>query len=134
MKSVIELMQILQDGLTAGSIGLSGGIYKVTRPANSKVEDIVINSLSAGNEQVQNAILNVNVHVPNITVLVNGVNDANQPDINRIDALLKKILPLLKETWFTGGNFELQNHNLIEDNVANNHYVNIRIEFFIDNV
>lgn len=45
---------------------VSGSLYRMPRPINSKMEDIVISVLASGNGQIQPFVLNVNVYVPNI--------------------------------------------------------------------
>lgn len=113
---------------------ISGGIYKQRRPAGSKKEDIVINSLPVANGQLQTGIVNVNIHVPNLVVKVNGVQDSSQPDLVKLNDLTVAVIAVLSDVWSENYRYDVQQQMVIEDEEAQDHYSNIRIEFFSYNL
>jgi hypothetical protein len=54
---------------------------------NSDKEDVVINSLPINNSQMQSGVFNVNIHVPNLVLNINGNIDTTQPNHERIKQL-----------------------------------------------
>lgn len=105
----------------------SGGLYKFQRPANSIKEDVVINSLSVNREEVQQGIVNVNIHVPNL--IISG--DSSQPNTKRLDELSDLFQQAFEgEIWEANGQYEfnIQQDILFQDS-NNQHYINFRIEF-----
>mgnify|MGYP000160776335 CR=1 FL=1 len=136
MKSTLDLVDIVWQKLQAGALkaAISGDIHKHRRPANSQLEDVVINSLPISSQQMQEAIVNVNIHVPNISIAVNGAVDNTQPDHERLKTLVPLAVADLSDTWGDDYNFDVQQQVLIEDREAKDFYINIRLEFFNVNI
>lgn len=136
MKTTLDEVDIIWSAVNASALktAINGGIYKHKRVLNSSKEDVVINALPITSEQIQNGIVNVNVHVPNHSVqLADGV-DNSQPNHTRLKALATIAVAVLKDTWADDYNFDVQQQILIEDKEANDHYINIRLEFFNVNI
>lgn len=112
---------------------ISGGIYKNQRPANSKKEDVVTNCLPVNNEQLQKTVGNVNVHVPNKLIKVNNVQES-VPDLVRLKQLAAEAIGIYKDNWTGTLNYDVQQQTLIKDEEAGDWYINIRIEFNIENL
>ncbi|WP_343302849.1 hypothetical protein AAHN97_14990 [Chitinophaga niabensis] len=118
------------------SAAISGGIYKHGRPLNSGKEDCVVNSLPISGAQLQEGVLNVNIHVPNIVIVSEGNQDATQPNSPRLDELTRIAIDRLTDAWEESGdvNFTIEQQVLIQEDSINEHYSNIRLTFFSVNV
>lgn len=103
----------------------SGSLYKFKRPFNSDKEDVVINSLPMNNEDLQEGVLNFNIHVPNI-----GTGDSSQPNTARLGVLTKAARQLLDEVWHAKADymFYVQQDMTYQDN-DQSWYQNIRVGF-----
>lgn len=136
MKSTLDLVDIVWQQLQTGALkaAITGDIHKHRRPANSQTEDVVINSLPISFQQMQEAIVNVNIHVPNLSIAVNGSIDNTQPDHARLQTLTTLAVADLTDTWGDEYNFDVQQQILIEDKEAKDFYINIRLEFFNVNI
>jgi hypothetical protein len=108
------------------------GIVCKRRPLNSNKEDIVIGSLPVNNEQVQQAVANVNVHVPNLSISTGAGIDTTQPNTKRLKEITDKVIHLLDEKYFDSYWFYVQQQNLFED--EQDHYSNIRLNFYSENI
>lgn len=115
---------------TSNVLNITGNIYKYQRPLNSPLEDIVINSLPMSNDQLQECIVNWNIHVPNLRLDFGGKSDNSQPDTIRLKQLTKAIKDHLSEFWGDDAEyqFNIQQENLIRDDDGT-WYMNIRVEF-----
>jgi hypothetical protein len=131
MKTTFDMVDIVWQRLNGSQLKteISGGVYK-KRPTGSQVEDVVINCLPVNNEDLQQAVLNVNIHVPNITIQANGVQDSSQPNTERLQELAALAIETLSDVWVGDCNYDVQQQGMIEDPEAGDHYVNIRLEFF----
>jgi hypothetical protein len=132
MITSLEIVDILWAKLNGSPLkaAIDGGIYKNRRPASSEKQDVVINCLPVNNQQLQTTIANVNIHVPNISIDVNGVQDSSQPDHVKLLALSKIAVGVLKDIWSGDYNFNVQQEVLIQDEEQGDYYINIRIEFY----
>ncbi|MEZ2446124.1 hypothetical protein AB6805_30625 [Chitinophaga sp. RCC_12] len=132
LEAVDSVYHKLAVGILPGTI--TGGLYKENRPTNSKSEDVVINSLSINSEQLQEGILNVNIHVPNLIISVNSIQDNSQPDFVRLKTLTALAISDLIDVWTGNIHYTVQQHALFSDNELNEHYSNIRLEFYSTNI
>jgi hypothetical protein len=135
MINTLDIIDVLWARANTSNLkpSLSGGIYKNRRPASSDKEDLVINSLPVNNEQLQVAVANVNIHVPDITVNVNNIQD-RQPNHERLKILTGLAIPIFTDQWVGDYHYDVQQQTIIQDEEANSHYINIRIEFFNINI
>lgn len=96
IRSLINVPEVLT--------AIDGDIWQFVRPINSDRADIVIGVMGIDNDYIQNANVNVLIHVPNIQVTKGPLIDW-QPDQGRFNALCDIIAPLLdnqyKETFHT---------------------------------
>jgi hypothetical protein len=102
----------------------SGKLYRFKRPLNSSSEDVVVNALPISYGKLQEAVLNVNLHVPNLTL---GA-DQTQPNAKRLKELAGITTALLKRVTGDGYRLDIDQERLFED-TSNSHYVNLRILF-----
>lgn len=103
---------------------LTGGIFKNRRPKDSLKEDIVIRTLIMNAEQVQEVVININIHVPNLKL----TNDSTQPDEDRLSRITDIVVAALKDYrgydyWFT---IKIPGIPYPDDN---NWFSNIQVEF-----
>lgn len=111
----------------------NGQLKKYERPLNSVLEDVVVNGLPVVKDDVDEAILNVNIFVPNLK-LPNNDADRSQPDTARL-LVLSKLGNIAfndgKEIWDDAGEycFKYQQDTVMPDE-NNQHYINFRIEFY----
>lgn len=128
MRTNIEVIDLIYQILKPLEEGLSGGIYKIQRPANSNKEDIVINSLILASGDIQKGTFNINIHVPDLLIkLENQVQ--NQPDLKRLKELNKLVKSKIDEIYNEDYNLFVIWENTLKDIDAKNHYINIRIQF-----
>lgn len=119
-------------GLMTDTLKPNGGLYKFQRPQNSVKEDVVVNLLVQARGQVQQGVINVNIHVPNLSLPTNPV-DNTQPNVPRLKYLTGLANAALEEVYGDDYNFEVQQDNLFADE-NNQHYSNIRITFTSINI
>lgn len=115
---------------------ITGDIYKLQRPDDSDKEDIVIGSIAVSSGSIQPATININVHVPCITVKINGKTQ-KQPNLKRMRELSKKLIEIFRgnkgvylddvcscwisnqtdikepniDQWYTNNRVEIRYHN-----------------------
>ena len=135
MMTTLDIVDILWSRADGSSLksSINGSLCKHRRDPNSTKEDIVFNCLPVNGEQLSKAIANVNVFVPDIEVEANGQID-KQPNHTRLKALASEAVGIYKENWTADLNYSVQQQVLIADPDSGCHYINIRIEFFIENL
>lgn len=124
-----DIFNLIKDSELAKS--LSGQIYKTgVKPLNSKKEDCVINIAGNQNGEIQRAIVNVNIHVPDLYI---AKDKTWVEDTKRLRVLCK-----LAEQLFTSKRVkrmrkvELESQRVFADQ-GNEHFINNRILFNIYN-
>lgn len=128
MRTNIEVIDLIYQILKPLEEGLSGGIYKIQRPANSNKEDIVINSLILASGDIQKGTFNINIHVPDLLIRFKNQTQ-NQPDLKRLKELNKLVKSKIDEIYNKDYNLFVLWENTLKDIDAKNHYINIRIQF-----
>jgi hypothetical protein len=134
VKTDFEQVDILYDDLVSAGIKnqISGDVYKYKIPAGeSDKENIVVNSLPVTIGQLQNGTANVNIHVPNIHISDNGIEDS-VPNNTRLKELTDFVVNALLQKFGSGYSYFIQQQNIIED--IGNYFSNIRVEFVFINV
>lgn len=131
MKSALQMASEAYQLLIASSIktSINGGIYLMKRPQNSIVQDIVINTLALTNNQLQAGVFNINIHVPNITVQLNGKSDNTQPDLLTLGTISDLVGVIFQD--YVGLDFRMyidQPGNPIKDDDGT-WYINLRINY-----
>lgn len=127
MKTASDVIDILWSLLNASPLktAINGGVYKMERPLNSNVEDVVINTLPVNFLQLQTGLANVNVFVPN---LLSG--GESKPNTKRLKELSLLAVNALKDVWSDDYHLEVQQQTLIKDEESNQYFINIRVDFF----
>lgn len=144
MRTTFDLEDIIYQVLIASpalisttATKLSGGIYKSGgRPLGSVAvkEDIVIGTLPVNNAQVQQAVMNINIHVPNLNLLIDNVQDKTKPDHVRLKVLTDLVIGLVDNKTISNYWFDVQQQHVFEEPGANEHYSNIRLNFYSENI
>lgn len=104
MKTSTEIIDMIYQylvttELVTGANGLSGAVYPLQRPEGSDKEDLVIGTLSLDGEDVQIGVFNLNLHIPNLEVVVNG-RPQKQPDRARMRVLSGMLRDAISEHYF----------------------------------
>ena len=136
MRTTLDLVDILWAYLNASALKneLTGGIYKHIGPVNSQKEDVVINSLPIVNLDLQTAVANVNIFVPNPVQNINGVQDTSQPDSARLQALGAMAMVILDSHYGADYSFSVQQSVLLSDDTSGSWFLNIRVNFYSINL
>lgn len=134
MRTTLDVVDDLYQALNYTDIknAIDGDIYKHRRLLNSRKVDIVINSLPINSEQLQTCIANVNIHVPDIEVNVDG-NIDYQPDHVKLKELASLVM-LYLEVWEGDYHFSVQQQTIFKEDEANEHFVNIRVNYYSINL
>ena len=101
------------------------------RPENSKLCDVVINTLAAGGERRPKlATSNVNIHVPDIEVRIGG-QPQRKAARETIRPIVAAVTGALKAAVIPGLTISVGDETVIREVNAPEHYANIRVEWFI---
>jgi hypothetical protein len=135
MKTTLDLVDVVYNELKSGPLksAINGGVYKYTRPLNSSLEDVVINSLPVTNQQLQQAIVNVNVFVPNADISLGG-SQQKMADHVRLKALGALAVDELKDGISGDYTWDVQQQTVIQDDESDSYYINIRLQFYVSNI
>lgn len=124
------LYQIL-NGSPAILSAISGGVYIDERPDGSEADDIVVNTIDLTQEHApQLGTSNVNIHVSDIDVQINGVQQKKK-NRERLKSLTTIVLDALKSAKIEGLALIVTNQTTIKEPTINQHYVNIRVDWVI---
>ena len=137
MKTTLQFVDLVWARLNADvslNNAIDGGIYKQKRPDGSIKKDVVVNSLAVDNEQLQRGVINVNIHVPNLLVVINEQPDNSQPDHVTLNEISQIVIGLLKDYWGTEFHCDIQTQSLIEEPELKENFVNIRVSVFSINI
>jgi uncharacterized protein len=124
-------------GVLTGSLelrtALSGDIYVGDRPDDSQKEDITVNTLAIPYGSIQEAVSNVNIHVPDRKQRVKG---KEQFKINRerLRFLTEIAIRVIENASVPNLLFWVGDQATIQERGINQHYVNLRIRWNIHNV
>lgn len=135
MKQTFDIEDYLYglfDGSAELKAAITGGIYKGDeRPDDSKLEDVVINTITTTQEFTpQKAVSNVNIYVPNINIKTGGQNQ-KKANRTRLKELSVMAAGILRGASIEGLTFWITNQVTVKDPDINQHFVNLRIEWNI---
>lgn len=134
LEIVDELFLALHVADVLGAI--TGNVYKMQRPLDSDLLDIVINCLPTNNLQVQTAVANVNIHVQNLSLGSAAGVDNTQANIPKLRALTNLVISKLNDKYPLGKPFwyDVQQQNVFAEPNINEHYSNVRVNFYSINI
>ena len=131
---IVDIIYLVLSANTSVTSSINGKVYKNQRPTNSDKQDIAIGSLPINAEQIQRTVVNVNIHVPNLRIKINGVQDNSQPDLVKLNEVTTLVIGALKDKVFNDYWFDVQQQNLFASETTGEHYSNIRIDFYSENI
>jgi hypothetical protein len=131
MKHSLEAVDVIWKTVNVIYNQINGGIYKLTRPVDSKLEDIVVNALPINSENIQRCIVNVNCYVPDMLVNIKG-KSILMANTARLKELATAVMDILEDKADMGYYFHLQNQHILKAD-EDQHYVNLRIEVVFTN-
>lgn len=130
----IETDDILFNTLNASEglkNSLTGGIFvQGERPDNSEKEDVTINNIVISHEYPQSGTSNINIHVPDLKVKIQG-QEQRKADRERLRFLTNLVISILKEARINGLIFWIDTETVIKEPAISEHYTNLRIEWNI---
>ncbi len=112
---------------------ISGKVYKLRRPLNSKLEDIVINALPISDEIPQECIVNVNCYAPNIETKISGVSTLS-PDTKRMKEVAELVAETLEDVDAADYHYFISNQAVLQDESSDEHYTNFRVTFLFTDI
>ena len=135
MKTTFEAVDIIWSRLNElVSDQVSGGVYKYRRPFNSTNEDVVIGALPMSQDIPQTCSINVNCYVPNIKAKIKNVPNNDLPDALRLSNLAAFIISALTNVTDDRCYYYISNQAMLSNEAGNEHYVNIRLEFYFTDI
>lgn len=136
-KSTLDAEDILYSYVAESSLKTavtttSGEVFKGRKPINYQKEAVEIISLPINNEDIQEGIVNINIHVPNLLINQNNVQDPSQPNHPRLQELTNLALGILNDVFIPASDcgFEVMQQTLIQDEEGGAYYSNIRVRFY----
>ena len=124
------LYVILKESTSITSV-ITGGVYPGSRPDNSIKEDVVVNTIALTQDSLpQIGTSNVNIHVADVTVTIDSVQQKVE-NRSRLKALTALVLDALRDATITGLAIVVETQTTIEEADVSQHYVNIRINWYI---
>lgn len=126
--SVFDGKQWIYDLLNINEVksNISGKIYKNKRPTESKLEDIVINSILMDNGFLQDGTFNVNCYVPFLSVTINNISQS-MPNEKKLSEIFQIVNPLLDDVFKDDFNLTIERHETIDVETEKASYINFRI-------
>lgn len=107
---------------------ITGRVSKDWAPEDSKKEEIVVNSITTDNGTDQRGVVNVNIHVPNQIVNIDGASQG-LPNNRRFEVLGNIAKGVLKSGFGSNYNFWTESQQKIRNPQTGNWYLNFRIRF-----
>ncbi len=118
MRTLFKLLQPLEEDIT-------GKVCIMTRDDNSFKEDIVVVPLAITSEFVgQTATTNINIHVPDIRVNIDGVQQL-KPNIDRMNELYLLVANLIDDARVEDVSLRIVSHHTLPESSIQSHYVNV---------
>jgi hypothetical protein len=125
------LFELLKNAPELQALNLTGNVYAGNRPLNSTLEDVAINTIALTQEYLpQLGTSNINIHVKDLDVKIGGVSQKMQ-NRARLKQILDAVLSVVRAGMIQGVGFTIENQTVIAESSINQHYVNIRINWFI---
>lgn len=130
MKTTADQIQILYNILKNSSLNsaLNGGLYKMERPQNSQLEDIVVSSMLVGDGGFQEGVANVNIYIPKMDVNIGG-QVQKMPNTSRISTVWPLATLALEENSGDDYSCWCSRTQEFDEPLINQTRLSLRIEF-----
>ena len=110
-------------------LDISGGVYTAgERPANSTAEDIVINNINFEHSTPRRGISNINIHVPDIVVTIDGIQQ-RKTNRDRLNAIAQTVQTVIDSTTLRGVSLRIDTTQVFAE--ENEHYLNMRCNWIV---
>ena len=110
-------------------LDISGGVYTAgERPANSDAEDIVINNINFDHATPRRGISNINIHVPDIVVTIDGIQQ-QKTNRNRLNEIAQTVQTVIDSTTLRGVSLRIDTTQVFAE--ENEHYLNMRCNWIV---
>lgn len=133
MMQTFDTDNIIYDLLKGSALNteITGDIFTGERPDDSLKEDVVINTITTSQDlSPQKAVSNVNIYVSDIDVKISGKNQ-KKANRKRLKELSEITSAILRSAKIEGLLILITNQATINEPGANQHFVNLRIEWNI---
>ncbi|ARK08875.1 hypothetical protein A6C57_00320 [Fibrella sp. ES10-3-2-2] len=129
-KTPLDVLTILLQRLRGSALdeAITGKVRKLKRPAGSRLEDVVINTIAISPSQIQLATANVNIYVPDLLIQEEG-GSQSEANLIRLGELSLLAIALLEGVYTQQYCYTLGKQYIIEEPLTNSHYLNLRVEF-----
>lgn len=128
MKITIDLVDDLYELLNVAPVtSVIADIFPDGRPDNHRTECISINCLPVSGDQLQRAVVNVNIICPNLKLNIAGQPDNSQPNRVRLKQISDVVIPIIKDAIINNTVTQVQNITMVNDKELKEHFLNIRI-------
>ena len=104
----------------------AGDVFVGDSPENYDSENITINTINVRHGKPQTGTSNINIHVPDVLIEVDGV-EQYVADENRINDIVSVVVAVLESAVITEFGFKITNESIIEN--GHEHYVNLRLDW-----
>lgn len=104
----------------------AGDVFVGESPENYDSENITINTINVRHGKPQTGTSNINIHVPDVLIEVDGV-EQYVADENRINDIVSVVVSVLESAVVTEFGFKITNESTIEN--GHEHYVNLRLDW-----
>ncbi|MDP3561728.1 MAG: hypothetical protein Q8R83_06095 [Legionellaceae bacterium] len=114
--------------VTAGvktAVNLTGAIHLWNEPLNSDLENIVVKTLGLSADQMQEGVINVNIHVPNL----NLTDDNSQPNRPRFNTIGASCIQALDSFFGVNFNFSIESPGVLVPD-GKDWFMNIRLRYY----
>lgn len=136
LDAVSTLSNIIDN--SALKTAINGGVYELKRPDNSLTEDVVIVPLTQIDEVWSEGVINVNIHVPDIQVVIKDkLTQRNLPQQQPNLVRLKQLMTIAKNSleYLTGDGinnpyqYYLSAQNIIQGQTSKDWFLNLRFSY-----
>ena len=130
MLTNVELRDVVVAALEASPLAeeITGVIRKTSRPLNSDKEDIVVNVSATDIAQIQSAVLNVNIYVPD--VIRDGQAEEDTARTRVLSALAAELFEVYHEP---GLRIVMESQSILEVEGKSEHFINNKIRLYYCN-
>jgi hypothetical protein len=108
---------------------IDGQIWIIHRHNNSKKTDIVIRMLAGNNEQIQQAVVNVRIHTPDLRLTLDG-KVSSIPDHRTFNKLSNLLIPLLDERYMPSFWTEVVKPAYLFKDKDGSHFTLIQVNYY----
>lgn len=125
MLTNVELRDVVVAALEASPLAeeVSGVIRKTSRPLGSDKEDIVVNVTATDISQIQTAVINVNIYVPDV------IRDGQAEEDTARTRVLASLAAELFEVYHESGlRIVMDSQSIMEVEGKSEHFINNRLK------